>query len=106
TSHATEQSGCTILTLTDRLRQAFEGQVRRLPTDAQTMLLVAASESSGDLSVLLTAANTLAVAPTALEPAEQARLVGIADGTVTFRHPLVRAAVYQGATLSRRLAVH
>jgi DNA-binding CsgD family transcriptional regulator len=106
TSHAAEQSGCTILTLTDRLQQAFGGRVRRLPADAQTMLLIAASESSGDLGVLVTAAKMLGVAPTALEPAEQARLIDIADGTVTFRHPLVRVAVYQGATLSRRLAVH
>src|SRR6266704_589711 len=49
TSHAAEQSGCTTLALTDRLQQAFEGQVLRLPADAQTMLLVAASESSGNL---------------------------------------------------------
>jgi DNA-binding CsgD family transcriptional regulator len=56
--------------------------------------------------VLLDAAGILGVAATDLEPAEQARLIGIADGIVMFRHPLVRAAVYQGAPLSRRLAVH
>jgi DNA-binding CsgD family transcriptional regulator len=106
TSHAAEQSGSTTVALTERLQHAFEGQVRRLPADTQAMLLIAASESSGDLGVLVTAAKMLAVAPTALEPAEQARLIDIADGTVTFRRPLVRAAVYQGATLSRRLAVH
>ena len=100
------QSGSTTLALTGRLRRAFEGQVRRLPADAQTMLLIAASESSGDLGVLLTAASMLGVGTAAMEPAEQARLIGIADGTVRFRHPLVRAAVYQGATLSQRLAVH
>src|SRR5207248_9924158 len=45
--------------LTDRLRQAFEGQVRRLPDDTQTMLLVAAAEGSGDVRVLLEAASAL-----------------------------------------------
>lgn len=92
--------------LTDRLRQAFEGQVRRLPEDAQTMLLVAAAEGSGDVRVLLQAASTLGIAPSALGPAERARMISLAYYTVTFRHPLVRAAAYQAATLSQRLAVH
>jgi len=33
-------------------------------------------------------------------------LIGIADRAVTFRHPLIRAALYQGVTLSQRLAAH
>ena len=98
--------GGTALALTDRLQQAFEGQIRRLPADTRTMLLAAASEDSGDLGVLLDAAGALGVEAAALGQAEQAGLVGIADRTVTFRHPLVRAALYHGATLSQRLAVH
>ena len=98
--------GGTALALTDRLQQAFEGQIRRLPADSQTILLAAASEDSGDLGVLLDAAGALGVEAAALGQAEQAGLVGIADRTVTFRHPLVRAALYHGATLSQRLAVH
>jgi DNA-binding CsgD family transcriptional regulator len=98
--------GGTALALTDRLQQAFEGQIRRLPPDTQTILLAAASEDSGDLGVLLDAAGALRVDAAALGPAEQAGLVGIADRTVMFRHPLVRAALYHGATLGQRLAVH
>jgi DNA-binding CsgD family transcriptional regulator len=92
--------------LTERLRQAFGGQVRRLPDRTQTLLLVAAAEDSGDLGVLLAAARALGVPAAATGPAEQAGLIGIADGAVRFRHPLVRAAVYQAATLSWRLAAH
>jgi hypothetical protein len=92
--------------LTDRLRQAFEGQVRRLPEDTQTLLLIAAADGSGDVRVLLEAASVLGVAPSAMSPAEQARMISLAGDTVTFRHPLVRAAVYQAAGLSQRLAVH
>ena len=92
--------------LTDRLRQAFEGQLRRLPEDAQTLLLIAAAESSGNLRVLLAAASALGVALTAMGPAEQTRMISLAGDTVAFRHPLVRAAVYQAATVSQRLAVH
>ena len=98
--------GNTTLALTDRLQQAFEGQIRRLPADTQTILLAAASEDSGGLGVLLDAARALGVEAAALGRAEQAGLVSIADRTVTFRHPLVRAALYHGATLSQRLAVH
>jgi DNA-binding CsgD family transcriptional regulator len=98
--------GSTALALTDRLQQAFEGQIRRLPAGTRTILLAAASEDSGDLGVLLDAAAALGVEAAALGRAEQAGLIGIADRTVTFRHPLVRAALYHGATLSQRLAVH
>jgi DNA-binding CsgD family transcriptional regulator len=94
------------LALTDRLQRAFEGQARRLPADTRTVLLAAASEDSGDLDVLLDAAGVLGVGAAALGLAEQAGLIGIAGGAVTFRHPLVRAAVYHGATVSQRLAVH
>src|SRR5262249_57050173 len=68
--------------------------------------LIAASDDSGDLGVLLDAARALAVEATALAPAEQAGLISVVGRTVTFRHPLVRAALYQGATLGQRLAVH
>ncbi len=94
------------LVLTDRLQQAFEGQVRRLPSKTQTLLLIAAAEGSGDVRVLLDAARALGAVAADLGPAEQARLIGVANHALTFRHPLVRAAVYQGASLSQRLAVH
>jgi DNA-binding CsgD family transcriptional regulator len=98
--------GNAALALTDRLQRAFEGQARRLPADTQTALLAAASEDSGDLGVVPDAAGVLEVGAAALGPAEQVGLVGIEGGAVTFRHPLVRAALYHGATVSQRLAVH
>jgi DNA-binding CsgD family transcriptional regulator len=94
------------LPLTGRLQQAFDGQVCRLPEATQTLLLVAAAEDSGDLGVVLEAAGALGVGASHLGPAERAGLVRVSGGTVRFRHPLVRAAVYQGAALDRRLGVH
>src|SRR5262245_2960639 len=94
------------LALTERLQQAFAGQVGRLAEPTQTLLLAAAADDSGDLGVVLEAAGALGVVASDLGPAEGAGLVRVADGTVRFRHPLVRAAVYQGAPLGRRLAVH
>jgi DNA-binding CsgD family transcriptional regulator len=94
------------LAFTERLQRAFWGQVGRLPEAAQTLLLVAAAEDGGDLGVVAEAAGRLGVAVGDLGPAEQAGLVRVADGVVRFRHPLVRAAVYCGAPLGWRLAVH
>jgi DNA-binding CsgD family transcriptional regulator len=94
------------LALTDRLQEAFGGQVRRLAGPTQTLLLAAAAEGSGDLGVVGQAAGALGAAVADLGPAEQAGLVRTTGDMVTFRHPLVRAAVYQGAAPDRRLAVH
>jgi DNA-binding CsgD family transcriptional regulator len=100
------RSGPGALTLTDRLLEAFDGQVRRLAEPTQTLLLAAAAEDSGDLGVVGQAARALGAVVADLGPAERASLVRIVDGTIRFRHPLVRAAVYQGAALGQRLAVH
>ncbi|WP_026212149.1 ATP-binding protein [Longispora albida] len=94
------------LPLTSRLRMAFHGQASRLPAPVQALLLVAAAEDTGDLDVVLRAASTLGSGPAELAEAEEAGLVVVAGRTLRFRHPLIRAAVYQGAAVSRRLFVH
>ena len=92
--------------LTDRLQRAFYGPVQRLPRLTQSLLLVAAAESSGDLPVVLDAARVSGATAADLEPAEQAGLVHTAGGTLQFRHPLVRAAVLSGAPLTQLAAAH
>jgi DNA-binding CsgD family transcriptional regulator len=94
------------LPLTDRLQRTFYRQVRRFPEATQSLLLVAAAEGSGDLSVVLNAAGEFGATAADLEPAERAGLVHVLDGALRFRHPLVRAAVHQGAPLIQRMAVH
>ena len=76
------------------------------PQAAQTALLIAAADTAGDAPAVLRAAAGLGLAPDALDPAEAAGLVWIAGQTITFRHPLVRSALYQGATHSQRQRVH
>ncbi len=44
--------------------------------------------------------------PGALDPAQKAALIRVTGATITFRHPLVRSALYQAATLSERQRVH
>ncbi|MFL6122564.1 LuxR C-terminal-related transcriptional regulator [Actinophytocola sp.] len=94
------------LPLTERLRAAFTDQLHRVPERTRTVLRVAAAEDTGDLAVVLRAAATLGASVHDLTPAEQAGLVRLSEDTLTFRHPLLRAAVYQDVPLGERLALH
>ncbi|MGW0230337.1 helix-turn-helix transcriptional regulator [Actinopolymorpha singaporensis] len=94
------------LPLTERLRVAFDGQVRRLPPRTQLALLVAAAEDAGHLDVVLRAAGELGAGLADLADAESAGLVVADGGTIRFRHQLVRSAVYEGAPLGLRLKAH
>ncbi|WP_238005552.1 LuxR C-terminal-related transcriptional regulator [Dactylosporangium sp. AC04546] len=86
----------------DRVREAFQAQIAALPEPARTALLIAASDGSGELETLVGAGASLH----GLDAAERSRLLEIRGTVVGFRHPLIRAAAYQGAPAARRLAVH
>ncbi|MBM7787638.1 ATP-binding protein [Tenggerimyces flavus] len=92
--------------LTNRVVDAFHHQVRALPENSQRLLLVAAADDTGDLTVVLRAAAELGLGLTELQPAEASGLVLVEADGLAFRHPLVRAAVYHGATLAERTAAH
>jgi DNA-binding CsgD family transcriptional regulator len=95
-----------VLPLTARLERTFGDRVRRLPEPARTILLVAAAETGGDPAVVLRAGAGLGIGPEALAEAESAGLVRTGGGRLEFRHPLVRSAAYQVATLAARQAAH
>src|SRR6516164_7119986 len=92
--------------LSPQLEGVFRQRIGRLPDAAQTALLIAAADTTGDMSALLRAMAGLGLPVDALDPAEGAGLVRISGTTIAFRHPLVRSALYQGATLSQRQRVH
>ena len=58
------------------------------------------------MDTVLRVARAVGADTSDLEAAERAGLINVADGELTFRHPLVRAAAYQCATHHQRLAVH
>ena len=87
------------------LEDHYRRQVRELDAGAQTFLLVAAAESSGDPFLVRRAAFELGADDTAEDAAVASGLVALRPN-VEFRHPLVRAAVYAGTPRSRRRAVH
>jgi hypothetical protein len=88
------------------LEAAYLTRLSRLPEQTQALLLFAAAEDSGELGAILRAAASRDLDGKALEPAERDGLVSVADGRLAFRHPLVRSAIYQGATFNQRTAVH
>jgi DNA-binding CsgD family transcriptional regulator len=92
--------------LTPRLEGVFRQRIGRLPRRTQTALLIAAADNTGDAPAVLRAAATLELPAAALDPAEGSGLIRITGKTITFRHPLVRSALYQGATLSQRQQAH
>ena len=94
------------LPVTEGVERAFLARVRRLPANAQTLLLVAAAEGAGDLATIQSASASLDCGPAALEAAEQSGLVHTRGGQLAFRHPLVRSSVYGAATTSARQAAH
>jgi DNA-binding CsgD family transcriptional regulator len=99
----------TSLPLTARLESAFTARFSELPETTRAVLLIAALDDRSDLAEVLSAASSLrneVVAPDAIAPAEAARLVEVTGGQLHFRHPLVRSAIQQGATLSSRMAAH
>ncbi|MFB4317556.1 LuxR C-terminal-related transcriptional regulator [Actinomadura sp. 21ATH] len=94
------------LPLADRVTAAFREQIERLPERTRLVMLIAAAEGRGHLPSTLGAARALGADLADLEPAERAGLMEVAPPAYRFRHPLISAAVYQGATAARRLEVH
>lgn len=92
------------LLLPGRLRSQLLNTYRSLPEPARRLLLLAALEPEATLNGLLEAAGTTGV--DALEPAEERGLVRIADDTIRFSDPLVRAAVGQSAPIARLREAH
>jgi len=88
------------------VEQVFLERVRRLPDSTQTLLLAVAAEETRDPAVIFGAARALGSGTQEFEMAETAGLVRMVEGRIRFRHPLVRSAVYRGATFTRRQAVH
>jgi DNA-binding CsgD family transcriptional regulator len=94
------------LPVSARIERAFLARVRELPDDSQTLLLLCATDDTGDLGAVLAAAAQLGTGPDSLDAVEQTGLIVLQGTGFEFRHPLVRSAVYQAAPLSRRRAAH
>jgi DNA-binding CsgD family transcriptional regulator len=94
----------TAQSLVGRIEESFVRRVGTLSDGARGLLLVAAAEPVGDPLLLLAAAERLGIAVSAVD-AETDGLLALGE-RVTFRHPLVRSAVYRTATREQRREVH
>ncbi|MFS8104504.1 AAA family ATPase [Lentzea alba] len=94
------------LPVTRRVQDTFRAQIVGLPEACQSMLLVAAADRFAGMDTVLRVARAVGADTSDLDAAERAGLISVADGELTFRHPLVRAAAYQCATHHQRIAVH
>jgi DNA-binding CsgD family transcriptional regulator len=92
--------------LPERLIEAFRLQVERLPRETQFLLKLAAAADGPELDVLLRAAPLFGVGAEAIVPAEGAGILRVDQGSFTFRHPLLRAALVSVTPAARRLAAH
>ncbi|MBD8045205.1 helix-turn-helix transcriptional regulator [Arthrobacter sp. Sa2BUA2] len=88
-----------------RLADYYLRQDRRLPSETQKWLLTAATEPSGNLEAIAAACTALGLRDDASHPAELAGLARVGT-TVTFRHPLVRSAIYNGASSHDIRSIH
>ncbi|MEW2510396.1 AAA family ATPase [Streptomyces sp. NPDC046870] len=91
--------------LASRIEDAFQRRFRSLPRDSRRLVLTAAAEPTGDVCLLWRAAARQGIPASAAAPAEAAGLVEFGTRT-RFHHPLVRSAVYRGASAPDRRAAH
>ena len=91
--------------LPGRIEERFRQRDAALPAAARRLLLVAAADPTGDPALVWRAAARLGIGPEAATAAAADGLLAI-GARVTFRHPLVRSAVYWAAPLGERRVVH
>ena len=91
------------LPLSGRIEKSFGRRLAALPADTRRLLLVAAAEPVGDPVLVWRAAGRLGIGVKAAADTDGLLAIGT---RVTFRHPLVRSAVYRAASPGERQAAH
>jgi hypothetical protein len=93
------------VSLASGIEQSFLQRLRGLAPDTRRLLVVAAADPVGDVTLLWDAAARFGISTDTADAAEAAGLVEIGS-RVRFRHPLVRSAVYRSASAEERRLVH
>ena len=88
-----------------QLEAHYVRRVREAEDDVQQWLLLAAADSTGNIMMIRDAATRLGLPLDAGDRAERTGLIELTD-TARFRHPLVRAAVYNAVSGADRRFVH
>src|SRR4051812_43174425 len=88
------------------VERAFAAAVGALPPATRRALLVAAAAGTRRLDTIRPGLAPKGATLVNFEPAEAARVVMLSRGELEFRHPLMRATIYHGATLAERRTAH
>ena len=88
-----------------RLRRHYESQIRRVPEETRQLLLLAAANMGSAPGTLWRATELAGLGPDAAGPAERGQLIDLVPD-LRFRHPIIRAAAYDGASESARREAH
>ncbi|HEY2437507.1 MAG TPA: ATP-binding protein, partial [Solirubrobacteraceae bacterium] len=91
--------------LAGRIEESFARRLEGLRDDTRLLLLLAAADPVGDPLLLWRASEKLGIPAGAADEMEADGLLTVGE-RVTFRHPLVRSAVYGSAPAEQRRAVH
>ncbi len=95
------------LPLGERLQEHFLRQVRSLSPDAQAFALLAAADPEGDRVRLWRVAAQAGIDPdVASAETAEAGVLEFPGSSVRFRYPLLRSAVYHGASAADRRHAH
>jgi DNA-binding CsgD family transcriptional regulator len=88
-----------------RLRRHYESQIRSVPEETRQLLLLAAANMGSAPGTLWRATELAGLGSDAAGPAERGRLIDLVPD-LRFRHPIIRAAVYDGASEPARRQAH
>ena len=91
--------------LANRIEQSYLHRLGELPEESRRVLLVAAAEPIGDVTLLWRALERLGIGAENTSAAEAAGFLEL-GAQVRFRHSLVRSAVYGSASPDARRQVH
>jgi DNA-binding CsgD family transcriptional regulator len=99
----------SVLPLTTRLERVFAERIAGVPASTRSLLLIAALCEGDSVAEVISAAKLLDgvdASLAALTPAVTAELLDVDTTKLSFRHPLVRSAVYDASSLAERVAAH
>ncbi|MDQ6882946.1 MAG: LuxR family transcriptional regulator [Candidatus Dormibacteraeota bacterium] len=88
------------------IQRSYERRVARLTDETRKTLLLVAASGSGSIDEVRRAGDAFGARLSALDRAEVAGLIRNDGLRLQFQHPLIRAAVYHGATAPDRRAAH
>jgi DNA-binding CsgD family transcriptional regulator len=91
--------------LSERIEDEYRVRLSALPYDTQQLALLAAADPVCDTSMIQRAAIRRGLGADVLDAAVDAGLLSV-GASVRFRHPLLRSAIYRGATHEDRRAAH